>query len=322
MTLQNKLWQFFDLHPDHYYSGEQLAQDFGYSRTAIWKAIQQLKKAGVQIDSHPQQGYRYQRSDILSKVLIQTALPANLQDLPLTVLASAPSTNQLAKTAAVQQAPTPQVFLADEQTAGYGRYGRDFQSPAQSGIYLSLLLAPMQDLSQVGLLTTATATAVMRAIRQTTGIQVDIKWVNDLYLNHKKVCGILSEAVSDMETQQITSLVVGIGIDFYLPNNSLPAPLQAKVGSLFQTAPTVTRNELVAAILTEFFALYPHYTNGDFLAEYRAHSFLIGRRVTLQIGDQVIEGDVTGIDDHGQLCLATPTGPHTLNAGEVTKVHF
>lgn len=322
MTLQNQLWQFFDAHPDRYFSGEKLAQDFGYSRTAIWKAIQQLKKAGVTIESHPQQGYRYQRNDVLSQALIQAALPASLQSLPLTVLASAPSTNQLAKTAAVQQATTPQVFLADEQTAGYGRYGRGFQSPAHSGIYLSLLLAPMQDLSQVGLLTTATATAVMRAIRKATGIQVAIKWVNDLYLNHKKVCGILSEAVSDMETQQITSLVVGIGIDFYLPNTSLPLELQAKVGSLFQTTPTITRNQLIAAILTEFFALYPTYPNGAFLNEYRAHSFLIGRRVTLQIGDRTIEGEVTDIDDHGQLCLATPTGPLTLNAGEVTKVHF
>lgn len=322
MTLQNQLWQFFDAHPQQYFSGEKLAQQFGYSRTAIWKAIQQLKKAGVQIDSQPQQGYRYQRNDVLSKALIQAALPAALQSLPLTVLASAPSTNQLAKTAAVQQTTTPQVFLADEQTAGYGRYGRDFQSPAQSGIYLSLLLAPMQDLRQVGLLTTATATAVMRAIRKTTGIQVDIKWVNDLYLNRKKVCGILSEAVSDMETQQITSLVVGIGIDFYLPNSQLPVDLQAKVGSLFQTTPTVTRNQLIAAILTEFFALYPHYANGEFLTEYRAHSFLIGRRVTLQIGERTIDGEVTNIDDQGQLCLATPTGPLTLNAGEVTKVHF
>ncbi|MFC6170402.1 biotin--[acetyl-CoA-carboxylase] ligase [Loigolactobacillus jiayinensis] len=321
MSTQEKLLTLLLAHPTEYLSGEQLGQELGISRTAIWKAIQALKAAGYHLDTKAHQGYRYQPTDLLSAPVIRQNLATNLTDLPLNIYEQLASTNQTAKKAAAENAVTPQVFIANQQTAGYGRYGRTFVSPEQSGIYLSLLLQPTKPLTDVGLLTTAVATAVFRAIKETTGISVDIKWVNDLYYQGKKICGILSEAITDFESQQISHVVIGIGLNFATAA-TIPAELQTKVGALFQKQPSITRNQLISALLNQFFSLYQTYTDGTFLTEYRAHSLLIDRTVTLQQGQATITGKVKTINDAGELVLTTSTGQQTFSSGEVTKVHF
>ncbi|MFL2029975.1 biotin--[acetyl-CoA-carboxylase] ligase [Loigolactobacillus zhaoyuanensis] len=321
MSTQEKLLTLLIEQPSKYLSGEQLGQALGISRTAVWKAIQALKVAGYQLETKPHQGYRYQPTDLLSAPLIRQNLDATLTDLPLNIFKELASTNQSAKKAAAENSVSPQIFIADQQTAGYGRYGRTFVSPEQSGIYLSILLRPDQPLTDVGLLTTAVAMAVFRAIKATTGISVDIKWVNDLYYQGKKICGILSEAITDFESQQISHLVIGIGLNF-ADSTVIPAELQSKVGALFQQQPPITRNQLISAILNQFFQLYQTYTQGEFLAEYRKHSLLIGRNVTLQQGQQSITGTVKTINATGELVLTTSTGLRSFSSGEVTKVHF
>lgn len=321
MSTQEKLLTLLLEHPTEYLSGERLGQELGVSRTAIWKAIQALKAAGYQLETKAHQGYRYQSADILSAPVIRQDLAPELAQIPLNILPQLPSTNQTAKKAAADNVATPQIFIADQQTAGYGRYGRNFVSPEQKGIYMSLLLKPAHPLTDVGLLTTAVATAVFRAIKATTGIVVDIKWVNDLYYQDKKICGILSEAITDFESQQISHLVIGIGLNF-ATTPLIPAELQNKVGALFQGQPSITRNQLISAIITQFFDLYQTYPDGAFLNEYRAHSLLIGRKVTLQQGQQTITGTVKTINDTGELVLITTAGEQVFGSGEVTKVHF
>ncbi|MFD0897028.1 biotin--[acetyl-CoA-carboxylase] ligase [Loigolactobacillus binensis] len=321
MSTQEKLLTLLLEQPTKYLSGEQLGQQLGISRTAVWKAIQALKTAGYQLETKPHQGYRYRPTDLLSAPVIRQTLNAALKTLPLNIYQQLPSTNQTAKKAAADNLATPQVFIADQQTAGYGRYGRTFVSPEQKGIYLSLLLQPTQPLADVGLLTTAVATAVFRAIKDTTGIEVDIKWVNDLYYQGKKICGILSEAITDFESQQISHLVIGIGLNF-AASATIPTALQAKVGALFQGQPPLTRNQLIGAILNQFFDLFQTYQNGAFLTEYRAHSLLLGHQVSLQQGQQTVMGTVTDINNNGELVLTTATGPQTFSSGEVTKVNF
>ncbi|ANK62650.1 bifunctional biotin--[acetyl-CoA-carboxylase] synthetase/biotin operon repressor [Loigolactobacillus backii] len=322
MSTKEHLLQELIATGDQFVSGEILAQRLNLSRTAIWKAIQQLKKDGYLIESKAQFGYRYVENDLLSKTAIQHFLPNELQTLPLSVYPTLASTNQKAKELAAQRNDVPQVLITNQQTRGYGRYGRPFISPKNSGIYLSLLLKPTTQLTDVGLLTTATAVAVFRAIKLTTGIKTKIKWVNDLYLRDKKICGILSEAVTDFETQHITDVIIGIGLDFAAPETPLDNNLQNKVGALFTTKPTTTRNQLIAEILTQFFSIYPAYSAGQFLTDYRENSLLIGKQVTLKQGNEQLSGLVTGINNHGELLLQTTTGQRAISSGEVTKVYY
>ena len=211
-----------------YLSGQELADRLQLTRAAIWKAIKQLKEAGYQIDSKPHVGYRYTDSDTLNQTAILQALSSDL-DLELQVFDSLPSTNLKAKELGLNTTlQTPLVVIADHQTAGYGRYQRDFISPKNTGIYLSILLANKSTDFDPGLLTTATAIAVTRTLEKTLALKPTIKWVNDVLVDDKKICGILTEGVADLETQSLSQVVVGTGINFLTEISTFPRASSAR----------------------------------------------------------------------------------------------
>ena len=182
-----------------YLSGEQLASSLGVSRNAVWKAIQKLEEAGHKIRAVPKRGYTLApESDVLTvqsvSRFLDTDMPVYLQ-----VQTEVTSTNTLLKAQAEQGAPEGTVLIAESQTAGKGRLGRHFTSPPGTGIYFSLLLRPHCTAEKSLFITTTAAVAVCEAIEQVTGLNPQIKWVNDVYLNEKKVCGILTEASVDFE---------------------------------------------------------------------------------------------------------------------------
>lgn len=320
MDTQTKLLKQLIASAPHYISQQQLKQILNCSTTEIVNQIKALNALGHHIDSRSTAGYRY-LGDQLLETSIHQQLKPQFRGLKLHLFDQVSSTNQVAKQTATQADNQVQVFIANQQTAGYGRYQRPFVSPGQTGIYLSILLPLQQPLTAIGCLTTAVATAVFRAIKQTTGITTAIKWVNDLYYQQKKICGILAETVTDVTTQNISHLVIGIGVNF-MRSTAIPAHLKTKVGALFTQIAPITRNQLIAAILNQFFILYPTYQSGAFLTEYRQHSLLINRRVTLKLGDQNITGTVKTINNKGELVLATHNGLENFNSGEVTKVYF
>lgn len=320
MNTQTQLLKQLMAKAPYYLTQQQLEQATNCSAGEISKQINALTALGHSIEQQPAQGYRY-RGDRLLATSIYQILKPQFRGLKLHLFDQVTSTNQVAKQAAKPTDNQVQVFIANRQTAGYGRYQRHFISPSQTGIYLSILLPLQQPLTAIGCLTTAVATAVFRAIQQTTGITTAIKWVNDLYYHQKKVCGILAETVTDAATQKITHLVIGIGVNF-VNSATVPAHLTNKVGALFNQAPVLTRNQLIGAILNQFLLLYPTYQTGEFLTEYRQHSLLIKRMVTLKLGEQNITGTVKTINDAGELVLATNEGLKSFNSGEVTKVYF
>ena len=185
-------------------SGEVLAQELQVSRTAIWKAIKELEKKGYQIQ-HSATGYRYQTSDILDAKEIQEQIQ---QPLEVTVLESSVSTMKDAQLAVLEGKKSPLLIVADMQEAPHGRFNRPFFAAKQQGIYMSLLLEPKEQLQELPQYTILMAVAVAEAIDELLGVDSQIKWVNDIYLDQKKVAGILSEAMTDIETNSLKYIIV------------------------------------------------------------------------------------------------------------------
>ena len=301
-------------------SGEVLAQSLGVSRAAVWKAIKSLQGEGYRISAGTNRGYRLEEyPDLLTAEGISAMLPLELAQLDLRVFDEIDSTNLEAKRLAMTGLSRCAV-IADRQTAGRGRLGRSFYSPPGCGIYTSLLLRPRPDqLADVTLLTTAAGVAVCRALQKAAGVQAEIKWVNDLYLNGKKICGILTEGVTDFESGMIESIVIGYGVNFR-DDAHLPEELRPIVGSVFGAEPpTVTRSALAAAMLAELLPLAEDLSSRSFLPEYRRRSMLLGREIVFSRAGGRFADVAEGIDDNGGLVVRLPDGSReTLRSGEVS----
>ena len=300
-------------------SGQELADELNVSRTAVWKAIQSLQEEGYQIESKPRIGYRYIEGLKLSEASIRRFLNPEL-DLNFEIYDTIDSTNNRCSQKAMDpETKTPLVVISDSQKAGHGRYGRPFASPVGGGIYISILLDNDDPDFNPGLLTTATAIAVTRTIEKLVHARCEIKWVNDLYLNGKKICGILTEGVTDFESGMIESIVIGYGVNFR-DDAHLPEELRPIVGSVFGAEPpTVTRSALAAAMLAELLPLAEDLSSRSFLPEYRRRSMLLGREIVFSRAGGRFAAVAEGIDDNGGLVVRLPDGSReTLRSGEVS----
>jgi len=319
MKTDERILQFFAEHEGEYLSGETLAKNLDISRAAVWKVIKKLTEQGHTIDSQHHVGYRYQSGNVLSIPMIRQLAHSDWQ---IKLFDAIDSTNTYAKEALTRGDVTvPTMIVANQQIGGRGRLGRTFVSPSDTGLYISFALPlPLGTSVVPGLLTTGTAVAVSRAIKQTIGIELDFKWVNDLLFENRKVGGILTEAVMDFESQQVSAIIVGIGLNLQQPYN-LDATLENKVGGMVEHL-TVSRNVIVAALLDEFVKLYAEYTDGSFLTAYRQRNIVINQTVTLKYGKEILTGIVKEIDDQGQLLVDTGDDIRTINSGEVLKVQL
>ncbi|MDN6640890.1 MAG: biotin--[acetyl-CoA-carboxylase] ligase [Tetragenococcus sp.] len=295
-------------------SGEKLADILGISRTAVWKAVRELEKKGYQIEHFPN-GYHYLTSDVLEKELMSNeVLPAST----IFIKEETASTMDDAKVAAINQQKTPALFIAEKQTGGHGRFGRSFFSP-KGQIYMSLLLTPNQTFEELPQYTVLAAVALSLAIDHCTGKQTQIKWVNDIYLEGKKVCGILSEANSNFEAGRIKHVILGCGINFSLDPQNFPENLQTKAGVIFpQENPPVTRNQLIQLIWQYFFELVEDLPNKEYLDIYRKKSLVLGRTVQFSQQGVTYSGKATEITDTGELVVQTKQGNKTLSSGEIS----
>lgn len=229
-----------------------------------------------------------------------------------------PSTNTLLKEQAALGAPHGTVIIARHQTAGRGRLGRSFFSPADTGLYMSILLRPQMQMEDALFLTTATAVAVAKAIEKVTGELTAIKWVNDIFCNGKKVCGILTEAVPDFTTGKLEYAVIGIGVNLMPPKEGFPEALKNIATSILtEDAKGDSINKLATELLTQL-ADYLEQPQADaFLEEYRKRCFLIGREVTILPDNE--KALVLGIDDKVGLVVRRKDGTQTtLRTGEVS----
>lgn len=304
-----------------YFSGEELAATLLVSRAAVWKSIRQLESEGYQIMASPNKGYCLaSNNDMISVEGIRASLGQEYDSLDIHVDKVTESTNKNAKLYAIHGGNHGSVFIAEEQTAGRGRRGRSFISMKGYGIYMSLILKPNVNSSNVVLITTAASVAVHRAILKVTQKSTKIKWVNDLYYENKKICGILTEAVTDCETGMIDSIILGIGINFNMKEEDIPEDLKGIVGALYQgDSGNITRNELIAEVINQVLNLSGNLEDISFLDDYRKYSMVIGKEIMV-IGDvQSQKAKALGVHDNGGLIVVYEDGRRdVLCTGEVS----
>lgn len=319
MTTREKLLELFESHKGCYFSGEEIARELCVSRAAVWKAVKSLRNEGYEIDAVTNKGYCLSTgTDILSSFGIQKYLSPACQDMEFVVLPTADSTNSLVREKANQGALEGYTLISNEQTKGRGRYGRQFFSPEESGVYLSVLLRPSACSASLALkLTTMAAVAMCEAIEEVSGETAQIKWVNDIYVNGKKVCGILTEASLDLESGMLEYAVLGVGVNVYLPQGGFPEELLQVAGAIFDSTREDAKNQLVAAFANHFMEYY-RSDNSDYIEKYRRRNLVIGKTVIFRGNQQERSVTVRGIDEQCRLIVQDEKGENShLSYGEV-----
>lgn len=304
-------------------SGEALAGRLGVSRAAVWKAIDRLRADGLQIDAVPGGGYCLRADDDgLTAEAVRAGLTTAALGRETLVLRETDSTNTYLKR---EHAAAAHGFtvLAEQQTAGRGRLGRSFASPPGGGLYMSILLRPRIPLSQLNFLTLAAAVAVCRAVRDTAGFTPSIKWVNDVLMEGRKLCGILTEASIEGETGAVDFAVLGIGVNLRLDHAALSEEVRAVAGCLADFSAHVPRRAaLAAAILNHVETLYTLLETGrtaELLEAYRAHLAVLGKHIRVLAPDGQYEAVAEALDDEGHLVVRMGTGEkRTLQSGEIS----
>lgn len=312
---------------EDYVSGQQLCDRLGVSRTAVWKAINRLKEEGYQIESVPSRGYRLVESpaDIYSESEIVSRLHTKWAGQRLIFLESTGSTNPDAKRFAEEGAPHGTSVVADRQTAGRGRRGRSWESPAGSSIYFTIVIRPLFSPEKASMVTLVMALSVAEAIHEVTGLDTGIKWPNDIVVNGKKVVGILTEMSMTPEMHEMQFLVAGVGVnvnqnraeDFPEEIRKAATSLQIEAGHQFDRA------GLLACILARFEEDYETFERALTLSELkeRYESRLVGRNAVVRVLDP--EGEYTGtsrgITETGELIVERENGERIrVYAGEVS----
>ena len=313
MNLRDNVIYLLEKNKGEFISGQEIAESFNVSRSAVAKCISTLKNEGYPIKSVNNSGHCLEKScDILSK----SGIRAHLCDDTTEVLFFdvIDSTNNEAKRICADGRLQNVIVAANEQTAGRGRRGKSFFSPKESGLYFSIILHPDIELSDATGITAAAAVAVSEAILQATKKDPKIKWVNDIFIENKKVCGILTEAVTDFETMKLHSIVIGIGIN--LTTTDFPDEIKDIAVSV---GTTLDRCEFIAKIYTRIKELCDNLPDRSFMDDYRRFSLVIGRRISFEKNGIPFLATAKDIQDDGSLLVVTESGEEMLlNSGEIS----
>lgn len=298
-------------------SGEYLASSLDISRNSIWKAINALKDAGYPVIS-ANKGYSLaDDADIATPTLILSLLPEDIRTrVSIELEECVSSTNDLLKQSARKGAPEGCILIARRQTAGKGRLGRTFESPEGTGLYMSILLRPTIPLSESLLITTAAAAAAAETAEHITGKPAAIKWVNDVFVCGKKVCGILTEGAADIESGGLEYAVLGIGMNISAPEGGFDAEV---AGALFDTPAPMRTAAAAAELITRFFAYYDDICAKPFLEAYRSRSMVTGKNVNVITPRGSYPARVLAVEEDFSLRICLENGnEELLRSGEVS----
>lgn len=302
--MKNRILRMLKKSKEEFLSGEKISDEFGVTRSAIWKNINALKEDGYNIESVPRKGYRILSSpDILTLVEIENDLYTEFIGRNLYYYDSIASTNIKAKEIALEE-PEGTVVISEEQTGGIGRLGRSWISPKKKGIWLSVILKPEVEPMNVSKIALVGAAAVNKALED-MGIKSGIKWPNDIVVDGKKVCGILTEM--SCELNMINYVVMGIGINVNLDMVDIPEDIHHKATSLKVAANKETnRKILLAKVLNHFEELYQGFKSGDIsktIEICRKNSVLLGEEVRIIKGKETRVGKALDINLEGELVV-------------------
>lgn len=305
---------------DGYVSGQELCNRFGVSRTAIWKVINQLKEAGYEIEAAQNKGYHLiDAPDVMTEAELESLKNTQWAGCEIHCYDSIDSTNTKAKELAESGHPSGTLVVADQQTMGRGRRGRSWESPAGTGIFMTLMLKPDINPGNASMLTLVAAMAVAKAITAVTGEPAQIKWPNDIVMNGKKVVGILTEMSAQFD--YINHIVVGIGINVH--NEEFPEEIAGTASSLLlECGRRIHRASLIEAFLEEFERLYEIYLETEDMSglqkEYDSLLVNRGRQVRVLDPKEPFEGKAMGITKKGELIVDTWESRKLVSSGEVS----
>lgn len=306
MTTKERVFELIKIEDGRAISGENIAKALGISRAAVWKAINALRKDGYSISAVTNKGY-----SLSGDYILKSEIEAHLNDknaFSITVLKKVDSTNTYLKNAAEKGEIDGSVIIAETQTVGKGRLGRHFYSE-KGGLYMSILVRPNMPTERSLFITTGTAVAVSRAIEKICEKNVGIKWVNDIFLNGKKVCGILAEGASDFETGRLQYAVVGIGINVTEPKGKFNKEIADIATAIYdKDEPYGIKNRLAAEILNQFSEIMNAPDDKTVIDEYRARSIIIGKEVNIIENGELKTVTVADIDDTAAIILKTDDG--------------
>ena len=306
---------------DDFISGEKLSEEFNMTRSGIWKYMNMLKEDGYDIESIPRKGYRIISSpDILTYEEIEKNLSTDFIGRNIYYYESIDSTNKRAKDIALEEQEGT-IIISEEQVDGKGRLGRDWISPKGKGIWMSIILKPEVDPIKVAKITLIGAAAVYKGLNN-MNIDSTIKWPNDILIDGKKICGILTEM--SCELNMINYVVMGIGINVNLDGNNIPEDLREKATSIkISQKKSVNRKELLANILNEFEELYIPFKDKGNISESikicRENCALIGKEVKIIKDEKIKIGRALDINEDGQLVIEFKGGVvENVFSGEVS----
>ena len=306
---------------DGYISGQELCNRFGVSRTAVWKAINQLKEAGYEIEAQQNKGYRLMAApDLMTEAEIKSLMHTEWVAKEVLYFDTIDSTNTKAQELAEKGYPSGTLVVADKQESGKGRRGRSWVSPSGTGIFMTLMIKPDINPNNASMLTLVAALAVAKAITSVTGEKALIKWPNDIVINGKKVCGILTEMNAQFD--YINHIVVGIGINVH--NESFPEEISQMASSLMIEAggKRFHRAQIIAETMAYFEQYYDTFLKTqDLSALVREYDkLLVNRNKSVRVLDpkEPFDGKAMGITPKGELIVDTWESRKLVSSGEVS----
>jgi len=306
---------------DGYISGQELCNRFGVSRTAVWKAINQLKEAGYEIEAQQNKGYRLMAApDLMTEAEIKSLMHTEWVAKEVLYFDTIDSTNTKAQELAEKGYPSGTLVVADKQESGKGRRGRSWVSPSGTGIFMTLMIKPDINPNNASMLTLVAALAVAKAITSVTGEEAMIKWPNDIVVNGKKVCGILTEMNAQFD--YINHIVVGIGINVH--NESFPEEISQMASSLMIEAggKRFHRAQIIAETMSYFEQYYDTFLKTqDLSALVREYDeLLVNRNKSVRVLDpkEPFDGKAMGITPKGELIVETWESRKLVSSGEVS----
>ncbi|XVG95754.1 biotin--[acetyl-CoA-carboxylase] ligase [Eubacteriales bacterium KG127] len=324
-----------------YHSGQELGKRLNVSRNAVWKAIEQLRDDGYDIESRPRVGYRLVGG---THSITESSICGHIKSpCKLYVFDTVESTNDFVSQHSHEiKEDKPLLVVANKQTSGRGRMGRKFFSPPGTGLYMSIGIKPKFAIDKALYTTIATAIAVCHAIEEVAPVKARVKWVNDIFLKNKKVCGILTEAAANLETGKIDKIIIGIGINCFAPAH-MPDDIKNIAGAVSKTRNSFSRNELAGLVFENAMkifkelepkennptAMFETPTSGaggpKFLQDYRLRSNVLGKKISIypHQGAAPIAANAIDIDDNGGLVVEYMEGPkmrqiESLTTGEIS----
>lgn len=320
-STRDRILELFRDCPDHFVSGADVCRELGISRTAVWKHIRQLRESGYEVEAIPSRGYRLlSLPDRLLPAEVKSGLQTGCVGSEVVYYDQIASTNEEARKLAEAGAIEGTVVIADAQTGGKGRLGRQWSSPPGVNLYLSLILRPSFSPRYATQMTFMSAVVVAQAIETVTDLTPQLKWPNDVMLQGRKVAGLLNEL--NAETEQVHYLVLGVGVNLNMTPEQFPADLRTPATSLLiDGGVKVSRREFTQVLLQRLDHLYDAYRSGGFQAlkgEWEKRCHMIDRWVEVDYQSSQKVGQVSGIDETGALLLSLPGGvTEKILAGDV-----